>query len=179
MDRIMEADIEVRSGSAGRWIAVLGESLTVLLAAGERSRAAELWPLVDDGATLDEVLDVLIADGLSHASDFVLVATATDTVRVLVRGAAEIAAHSREGQVRVRAADRLWQEDAFTGIVALTATLPGESSGADEEATFGLQPGLCRVGEVRWGTVPTPPRSEPAPPVGPAQSAQSAQSAVI
>lgn len=161
MDRVV--GVESRSGRAGSWVGLFGESLTLLLPGAERGRAAELWSVVDDGATLDEVLDLLVSSGLSHVRDFVLVSASGEDVRVLVRGAAQVTAHSREGLVRVRAADRLWQEDAFTGIVALVATLPDQESAGQE--SFDIQPGLCRVGEVRWGTVPQalPPVPAPVP----------------
>ena len=53
--------------------------------ADARSRVAGLWDLADGGASFEEVLDGLLADGLSNLAGFALVGHG-DRTRVLVRG---------------------------------------------------------------------------------------------
>ena len=52
-----------------------------------RSRVAGLWELADGGASADELLDAVLADGVTTLSDLALVSEADGAVRVLVRGA--------------------------------------------------------------------------------------------
>src|SRR3546814_20512153 len=65
-----------------------GEHASVLLPESEKSRVAGLWELVDAGAGFDELLDALIATGLRTLPGFVLVNTAEDPTRIVLRGAA-------------------------------------------------------------------------------------------
>ena len=46
----------------GSWLGVIGLNATVLLPGTEKARAAALWPLVDEGAGFDAVLDALGPD---------------------------------------------------------------------------------------------------------------------
>ncbi|WP_110240790.1 FHA domain-containing protein [Nocardioides gilvus] len=153
--------VSVREGRPGQWIGVFGDSLTLLVPGAERDRALRWWSLVDDGAGVERLLDALLAEGLSTLDDFVVVEAGDEgRVRVLVRGGATLTAWTAEGQVQVQAAGRLWAEDDFVGIVALRVVLPGHDRLAPATG-FAVQPGLCRVGEVVWGSVPAPPASVP------------------
>lgn len=154
-------DAVERRARDGDWIGVFGSRTSVLLPPDARERAARLWPLVDVGADHVAVLDALLsAGGLTALPDFVLVETVDDRTRVVVRGAGEVVAHSPEGRVRVRAGDRLWEEDSFVGLVALEVALPGTRR-SDVVTDVPVRPGIVRVGGVAWGhvpqAVPTPP----------------------
>ena len=67
------ATIASTSYMPGTWFGIIGESATVLLPPSEKSRAGAIWALVDDGAGFDEVLDALVATGLSSLPGFVLI----------------------------------------------------------------------------------------------------------
>lgn len=148
----------------GDWLGVFGPTVTLLLPPHARTQAVAAWPLVDDAVEAVAVLESLVAGGLGDLPDFVLVEVDEDRVRIFVRGGAEVVAHSREGRVRVRAVDRLWEEDAFSGLVALEVVLPG-GSGPVEESGYAVRPGLARVGAVTWGEVPDTGLRTPSGPV--------------
>lgn len=169
--------MQERRAHEGDWFGIFGSRVTLLVPPDARDRAARTWPLVDDDADVVTVLQELVSDGLDDLCDFVLVQADEAGVRLFVRGAAEVTAHSHDGRVRLRAGERLWQEDSFVELVALEVTLPpptaspGRTSGrADVE----VRPGVGRVGQVTWGTVPVPLEAErpvvvtpPAPPAPP------------
>ena len=71
---------------AGDWYAVFGARTTLLLPDSERDRVAGLWALVDGGADFTQVLDALLASGLSGLQGFALVSTDEGPTRVLLRG---------------------------------------------------------------------------------------------
>lgn len=144
--------VELRA-RRGDWIGVFGSRTSVVLPADGREGAARVWPLVDAGADHLQVLDALLAEGFGDLPDFVLVEHDDDRVRVVVRGRAEVMAHSHEGRVRVRAEDRIWEEHSFVGLVALEVVLPAVGTSEDD---FDVRPGIGRVGGVTWGRVPTP-----------------------
>src|SRR3546814_10066580 len=71
----------------------------MLLTASGKSRVAGLWELVDAGAGFDELLDALIATGLRTLPGFVLVNTAEDPTRIVLRGAARATVIREGGEV--------------------------------------------------------------------------------
>jgi hypothetical protein len=71
---------------AGDWFAVFGANTTLLLPASERDRVVGLWALVDGGADFGQVLDGLLASGLSTLQGFVLVGADVGPTRILLRG---------------------------------------------------------------------------------------------
>ncbi|MBE7324996.1 FHA domain-containing protein [Nocardioides sp. Y6] len=156
-----------RTARDGDWIGVFGSQVTLLLPGDARGRAARAWPLVDTGVDLRGVLEDLLADGLDGLGDFVLVESAGERTRVVVRGEAEVTAHTADGPVRLSATDRIWQEEAFTALVALHVSLPGVAP--IEAEHFDVRDGLGRVGGVTWGSVPTGdrPRDEAEGPADP------------
>ena len=60
-----DQDPTTRSYVPGEWYAVLGPSLVLALPPDRRDLAAAAWALVDAGGPADEVLDLVLADGLS------------------------------------------------------------------------------------------------------------------
>lgn len=147
------AEIRDRLALPGDWIAVANEDLTLLLPATERSRAVGLWPLVDDGAGAEQVLDALISGGVSALCPFVLVDLTGSGTRVLVRGEPTVRANAATGEVEVAAGHRIWADEQLERVERITVEL-----GAEGTEEFLLRPGLCRVGAVGWGT----DRAEPA-----------------
>jgi hypothetical protein len=135
-----------RQLAPGRWYAVLGDRVTLLLPAEERPRVAALWELVDAGADFDEVLDGLLSGGIRTLTGFVLVGHGTST-RVLVRGAATVTLSSPEGEAVVSAAgESMWADRTLTGVTG--GTVHVEDSGP---ADLALTSGIARVGSVVFG----------------------------
>jgi hypothetical protein len=156
--------------AAGDWYAVVGEHVTVVLPASERSRVAGLWNLADAGATADAVLDALLAGGLSELEHFALVGRAEGATRLILRGAPSATVPTAEGEQSFAAAPgTTWNEQLLTDVTTLRVLLDGAGDGAVQHV---LTPGLSRVSLVELGTptaAPTPP-TPPAPPAPPAPS---------
>jgi hypothetical protein len=134
--------------AAGDWYAVVGDRATVLLPVSQRGRVATLWGLADSGAGADELLDAVLADGLSSLDHFALVAHGDDSTRLIVRGAPTAAVSSAGGDEVVSAAPgATWAERLVTGVSSIRVTLTGA-----ESAEHLLGPGLARVSVVEFGT---------------------------
>ncbi|KRF14489.1 FHA domain-containing protein [Nocardioides sp. Soil796] len=136
----------IRSYRPGGWYAVFGEHACVLLPESEKPRVAALWELVDAGAGFDELLDALIATGLRSLPGFVLVSTAEDPTRIVLRGAARAVVTLESGEaVDVDGgAAATWVEQALSGVVSLQLVLED----AEEAVDFGIRGGLVRVSRV-------------------------------
>ena len=127
-----------RSYRPGEWYAVFGDRATVLLPPTQRSRVAQLWPLLDDGAGFDEVLDALIATGLRGLPGFVLVSESDDETRIVLRGAARAVLSGAEGDVELEgSAATTWVERSVHGVTRLVVEVgPGDAlaRGGDDGA---------------------------------------------
>ncbi len=153
----------------GDWFAVFGAHATVLLPASQKDQVVGLWALVDGGAAFDDVLDGLLASGLSRIPGFVLVSDDEGPTRVLLRGqgvTATLATASEEIALD-GAASHTWVERSVEGVVALSISLPVEGDDADRaEVDFPIATGLVRVGQVdRPAVVPTSGGAHAAGPV--------------
>uniref|UniRef100_UPI00286EAB3B hypothetical protein n=1 Tax=Nocardioides sp. TaxID=35761 RepID=UPI00286EAB3B len=105
-----------RTFAAGDWYAVVGEQVTALIPADARARVAGLWDLADGGATFDEMLDGLLAEGLSSLSGFGLVGHG-DRTRVLVRGDVIATFHTAQGDLDIaHEPDALWADRTLEGV---------------------------------------------------------------
>jgi len=134
--------------AAGDWYAVVGDRATVVLPVSQRGRVASLWDLADAGAGADELLDALLAEGLSSLDHFALVAHSDDSTRLLVRGAPTAAVSTAGGEEIVSAAPgTTWAERLVTGVSSVRVTLTGA-----EATEHLLSPGLARVSVVEFGT---------------------------
>lgn len=143
--------------AAGDWYAVVGDAVTVLLPGSQRGRVAGLWDLADSGAGVDDLLDALLAGGLSSLDHFALVAHGDDATRVIVRGAPTAAVSSTGGdQIVTAAPGTTWAEQLVTGVTSIRLTLAGDGA-----ADHALTPGVARVSVVEFGT---PAPSAPAAP---------------
>lgn len=135
----------------GDWFGIFGQDTTVLLPSSERERVAALWRLSDAGAGFEEILDALLANGLSGLPGFVLIGTAGEGTKVLLRGSgvrASVAAEDGEQEFDADAS-ATWVERTLTGVTALTVSLPGAEDAADAAGRdFGIDHGLVRVGRI-------------------------------
>ena len=158
----------MRSYRPGEWFGVFGEHATVLLPPTEKARVPAVWALVDDGDGFDEVLDVLIADGLRDLPGFVLVSETAGETRVVIRGAARATLATAEEEVTVEGTGATtWVERALRGVTGLRIEV-GEPH--PEAAWLDLGDGLVRVSEVVEPVVadepsPVEPEVDDAPPL--------------
>jgi len=136
---------------AGPWFAAFGPRVTVLLPESQRDQVIGVWSLVDGGAAFDEVLDALLASGLSRLPGFVLVSTDDGPTRVLLRGAGVSATLTTDAEdVTIDgSASGTWVERSVEGVTALSVVL-AEADPADERAgtDFGIVTGLVRVARI-------------------------------
>lgn len=154
---------------AGSWLAVFGTHAAIVLPASQKDQVVGLWATVDGGAGFDEVLDGLLASGLSRIPGFVLISTQADgPTRFLLRGTGVVATVTSGGDGSAGsagdtitvdgAASHTWVEQTVEDVTALTITLP-DDSGADSGAgagagsggsgaDFAIDTGLVRVGRI-------------------------------
>ena len=120
----------------GTWLGIVGAASTLLLPAGEKRRAADLWSRIDDGDDFDTVLDALLQTGLGGLPAFVLIGTdaAAGTTRLLVRGdAVHASAQTADGTVEVEGpAGRTWVEQTLEGVTSLQVEVEPAEDGAGE-----------------------------------------------
>ena len=159
---------------AGAWFGVFGPRTTLLLPASEKARVVDLWALVDEGAAFGEVLDGLVASGLSSLPGFVLVGSDGPATTVLLRGPGVRAVlEGPDGTVEVDGADATtWSERRVADVSTLMVTTgeedqtsadAGDGGAADDSGTvaddgvegsvgaardFAIDRGLVRVARV-------------------------------
>ncbi|NYJ02751.1 hypothetical protein HNR19_003449 [Nocardioides thalensis] len=154
---------------AGPWFAVFGPQVTVLLPQSERDRVIDLWSLVDGGGGFDEVLDGLLASGLSKLPGFVLVGASEGPTHVLLRGSGVTATLTAGGEEVVLdgGAGATWTERSLDDVTALRIEVPAEDGEPVADADFPVTTGLVRVGRV----------DRPAAVAAPASAAEAAPAA--
>ena len=131
---------------AGDWYAVFGANTTLLLPASERERVATLWALVDGGADFTQVLDGLLASGLSTLQGFVLVGADVGPTRILLRGdGVRASLTTADETVELEGAgSTTWVERTVDDVTLLAVTLGDEVAGPD----FAIDGGLVRVSRI-------------------------------
>ncbi|KRF19022.1 hypothetical protein ASG90_03835 [Nocardioides sp. Soil797] len=136
----------IRSYRPGGWYAIFGEHASVLLPESEKPRVAALWELVDSGAGFDELLDALIATGLRSLPGFVLVSTAEEPTRIVLRGSAraEVTLGNGEQASVDGGAAATWVEKALPDVASLQLVLEDDGEAVD----FGIRAGLVRVSRI-------------------------------
>ncbi|HWJ83762.1 MAG TPA: hypothetical protein VNS55_16105 [Nocardioides sp.] len=134
------------SYQAGPWFAVFGPQVTVLLPESERERVIRIWATVDAGGGFDEVLDGLLASGLSSLPGFVLLGAGTGPTRVLLRGSdvSVTLATGDDELVLDGSASATWVEQSVEGVTGLRIDI-AESG---DDVHFPIHNGLVRVGRV-------------------------------
>ena len=149
---------------SGSWYAVFGPEVAVLLPAAQKEHVGALWSLVDGGGAFDEVLDALLASGLSRLPGFVLVSTGSGPTRLLLRGSGVSAtATATEGEVSLDGATggTIWSDQTIEGVTALTVHVEDETGGDD----FAIPTGLVRVARIDRPAVTAAPAAPAAEPV--------------
>jgi len=131
---------------AGDWYAVFGANTTLLLPASERERVATLWALVDGGADFTQVLDGLLASGLSTLQGFVLVGADVGPTRILLRGdGVRASLTTADETVELEGTgSTTWVERTVDDVTLLAVTLGDEVVGPD----FAIDGGLVRVSRI-------------------------------
>jgi len=135
----------------GPWFAAFGPRVTVLLPESQRDQVVGVWSLVDVGAAFDEVLDALLASGLSRLPGFVLVSTDEGPTRVLLRGAGVSAQLTTDGDdVTIDgSASATWVERSVEGVTSLSVALAEVETDVEHgETHFGVVTGLVRVSRI-------------------------------
>src|SRR5688500_15733205 len=131
---------------AGDWYAVFGANTTLLLPASERERVGTLWALVDAGADFTQVLDGLLASGLSTLQGFVLVGADVGPTRILLRGdgvRASLTTASETFELEGTGSST-WVERTVDDVTALAVSVSEELPGPD----FPIDGGLVRVARI-------------------------------
>lgn len=158
-----DATIGTWSYRAGDWFAVFGANTTLLLPASERDRVVALWALVDGGADFGQVLDGLLASGLSTLQGFVLVGADVGPTRILLRGdGVRATLTTAEETLELEGAgSSTWVERTVDDVTALAVSVSEELPGPD----FPIDGGLVRV--ARIDLPPAGQTAEPDPEVEP------------
>ncbi|GAA3816275.1 hypothetical protein [Nocardioides panacisoli] len=135
------------SYQAGSWFAVFGPQVTVLLPESERERVIRVWATVDEGGGFDQVLDGLLATGLSSLPGFVLLGAEGGPTRVLLRGAdVTVVLATGDGEVALDgSASATWVEQSVDGVTGVRIEVGADSS---DDVHFPITTGLVRVGRV-------------------------------
>ena len=131
---------------AGDWYAVFGANTTLLLPASERERVATLWALVDGGADFTQVLDGLLASGLSTLQGFVLVGADVGPTRILLRGddvRASLTTADETFELE-GAGTTTWVERTVDDVTMLVVTVGDPVDAPD----FAIDGGLVRVSRI-------------------------------
>ncbi len=119
-----DQDPTTRSYVPGEWYAVLGPSLVLALPPDRRDLAAAAWALVDAGGPADEVLDLVLADGLSDLAGLALVSTDGERTRAVVRGRAVCLLDAEDGEtVADGRAVTTWAEATADHVRAISLEL--------------------------------------------------------
>lgn len=166
-----DEDAAIWSYRPGPWYAVFGPNVTLLLPRAQRDRVIDLWALIEAGASFDEVLDGLLAAGLSGLPGFVLVSTADGPTRVLVRGVGVSATVRADEEITLEGpGGGTWAERTVAGVTSLAVTVPAEedaeASSSAEQADYAIPGGLVQVGRIDLPAATRPePRSEPQEPI--------------
>ena len=173
--------------SPGRWVAVSAETgwLLVDLRLTDE-RLANAWSRLRAGASADEVLDVLLSDGLQSLPGFALVTLEQEALRIIVRGAAAVDANGRlvetanatwldETVPRPMAAVRLYAKDVDPGRITLPMSAgisqasqvvlhEADSHDTDAEPAAREPEPEPPPTEPETEPLPTEPETEPEPP---------------
>lgn len=144
-----EAEL-TRTFAAGDCYVVVGERVTAFLPVEARDRVAGLWDLADGGAGFEQMLDGLLAGGLSSLAGFALVGHGERT-RVLVRGDVSATFWTAQGEIAIAdGADALWAEGTLDGVTGGRISV---GSLGNDLADLPLVAGVARASAVHFGVV--------------------------
>lgn len=139
----------LKSYRPGRWYAVVGTSVTVLLPAQEKDRVPGLWALIDQGSDFATVLDHLVAPGLSTLSGFALLSEESGRIQALCRGPVRARFTTPDGDVLVDGTGAItWSQAYLDGVSQSHLEIEGEELDQDSAALdLPIITGLVRVQE--------------------------------
>ena len=141
----MTADDQTWGYRAGDWFGIFGRHVTVLLPPSEKHRVGALWEMADAGAAFDEILDVLIADGLRQLPGFLLVSEEGALTRVVLRGQARAVFTAGGDDVELDGSEATtWIERSLSDVSTMRLEV-SEETAADRLVTAG---GVARVASV-------------------------------
>src|SRR3954451_17489356 len=133
----------MKSYLPGTWYAVFGDTVTVLLPAAEQARVGAVWTLVDSHAPFEQVLDQLLAHGLSTLSGFALLGEEHGNTRVLARGNVRATLTTPQGPVlRDGTGATTWTDVTAAEVTGLVLEMDSEVLGEQE---LPIATGLVRV----------------------------------
>lgn len=142
-----DQDPTTRSYVPGEWYAVLCPSLVLALPPDRRDLAAAAWALVDAGGSSDEVLDLVLGDGLSDLAGLALVSTEGERTRAVVRGRAVCLLDAEAGEtVADGRALTTWAEATADHVRAISLELGTTATGP----ALQVGDGLVRAARVLW-----------------------------
>lgn len=127
----------------GHWAVVGARSSALILGPSALGLAERVWGVVSGNADIDVLVEALAREGLAHLPAFALVEYGDDTVRVLVRGDAEVClrtAGSPAEQIVHARGVRSWREEvvlSVTGILLRGPAEPGEEDPAPHLPVLG------------------------------------------
>ncbi|PWJ51166.1 FHA domain-containing protein [Quadrisphaera granulorum] len=137
----------------GAWLVVASEQALVAVLPGPQLEVHELldrlWPSVDTGADLGELLEAVLAGGWARAPHFVLVQRIVgQQVAVVVRGPARVVGEATGQPVELTGDGVLtWAEQRIDALTAVH--LPSADSSPDGPV-LPLRAGAVMAAEVRW-----------------------------
>ena len=161
----------------GDWMLLAGQRSWLLLdQPTDDWTVPSCWPLVRDGADMDDILEAVLAGGLRSIAGFVLVGGSGGDGRVVVRGRATVDITNADGCVRSIAArnSQTWVDEVFQGDPAadIFVHTPQSTDGPE----LPLVSGIARACRVRIGgqlhpadseSVAEPVRATPLPAMAP------------
>ena len=140
----------------GPWVAFARTGLVLLAELDPASPIVQAcWEAADRGAGVDDLLGVILREGLRSVPGFAIAAQDADGYRVLVSGKAAAAVAGDEPEVLSAADAPTWLERRFAGADGVRLTAGGV---ADQGlATLPLGRGVVLACAVTLGTVPDAP----------------------
>jgi hypothetical protein len=136
----------------GTWICLVGPSICMLADwAPDSGVFARCWPLIRDGATVEDVLDTVVRDGLRAVGDFALASFGSPQGQLMLRGKATIEVAGAEPLHAVDVST--WLERPWDAAVTAVLSAPGVSADGPE---LPLVAGVALAARIVVGADPVP-----------------------
>jgi hypothetical protein len=142
----MSAVVSYRPGT---WVGISGERVCALLQADlDHPLVVPLHEKVAAGCGIDDLLEVILAEGLRTTGAFVLAQFIDEQARVIARGDGVADVVDASGQTtRVQVASGIWADRRLDAVTVVLRPLEGEPSGP----TLPLRAGVVRVSALTLG----------------------------
>ena len=142
------SSVSVPAYVPGDWFAVVADgSVALLPAATPASVVQKLWEALSRGARLADQLQVLLNGGIASLPPFALVSVEGGSVRVVVRGEADVIVATGAGP-RVLSAPNVstWSEEVVVDAASVTVRAPGWDGAVGD--ALPIAAGIVRAGGV-------------------------------